>query len=176
MPFDDVGMSGEGTLKEYFTHEAEPSNDDGIVDRLQLELFTKLSGLNESETMQVFWPDDDYPWVEDEEEAFKLAKATMKALKAKTHTAGLVLIGVQPDDPILALYKDGEPVAAFYASYRGVYQAGAYVASGVNAGRHYFAHNMFEADPERPQDEWIEDYEAGCSQIAQDFLLGRRTY
>lgn len=201
MPFDDVGMSGEGTLKEYFSHETMPvelpgvdlpadfladlDERDSALDRLQLQLFTEFSGLGENEVMQVFWPDYEsdpyFQMFEDDDEAEKAIKASREALFAKKDQPGLVLIGIQPDDPILALFKDGEPVAAFYASYRGVYQAGGYVASDrvvdhrIKTDRHYFAHNMFAAE-ELPQNEWIEDYEAVCSQIARDFLLGLRSY
>lgn len=170
MPFDEYGETGDGTLEEYFTHKptsesfgnevtealdkefwADIDSRDNAIDRLCLQLFSEFSGLPETEHINVFWPED------------------MRGVRNRARRKGAVLIGWQPDDPILALYKDGEPIAAFYASYRGMYQAGGYVAVTDKA---YFAHNFL---PDSPQDTW-EERGAVCSDIARSFLLFERTY
>lgn len=169
MPFDDAGLSGEGSIKEYFTHEPlkmdsdlpidpafekEINDRDSAIDRLCLELFTTLGGLNETETTTVFWPEE------------------IEEVKILSKRKGVTLIGWQMDDPILAMFKDGKPIAAFYASYRGQYIAGGFVE---RTGQHLHATNLNEtAEGARP-DEWVE-WESGCAQIAHDFLHFRRLY
>lgn len=182
MPFDDYGMSGEGTLEEYFTHkpneqitdpdwtpefakqmqemQAETDERDGAVDRLCLQLFSEFSGLDKTEIVQVSFPEPEYTSMR------KAKKALQEAYKG-AESGGLVLLGWQPDDPILALYKDGQPIAAFYASYRGAYIAGGYVHQ---TGQEYLASN-FHGD--ETDDTWLPG-DNTCADIARDFLLKRR--
>lgn len=170
MPFDEYGMSGEGTLEEYFTHkpfdmaddgqsptidpsfEKEINDRDSAIDRLCLELFADKSGLQRSDVIKVTWPE------------------SSRELRNAKRRKGLQLVGIQPDDPILMLFKDGEPIAAFYASYRGVYQAGGYV---VSTGESFGANNFVNEGTERTNDQW---YVGGgiCSQIAEEAALGQR--
>lgn len=163
MPFDDVGFSGTGTVGEYFgpktRSEALAGLDDEFVkemderdsgiDQLCVQLFTEFSGVGENEVMTVVWP----------ETKRELRSAIRKG-------SGLVMIGVQPDDPIMGLFRDGTPLAAFYASYRGAYQAGAYV---VETDVHYFAHNAFVESFAGPMNTWQERASV-CGEIAQEFL------
>lgn len=183
MPFDEAGLEGEGTLEEYFTHkptelpeefkkidlidadfEAEINDRDSAIDRLCLELFADKSGLPRDSVVKVVWPETGYYDEENYRESVRL-------LRNAKRRKGLWLIGWQMDDPILSLWKDGKPIAAFYASYRGVYQAGGYV---VATDAHYSANNFANSDP-ADNDVWHE-YEAGCSDVAMDFVTGRRKF
>ncbi len=71
------------------------------------------------------------------------------------------------DDFSLAFYKDGEPVAGMYASFRGVYQAAAYIVEG---NQYLYARNW---GTDTPQNVWLV---ASCSitaQCAYEWLLGK---
>lgn len=145
-------MNGKGTLEDYFSAEtwAAPGEENptgNVIDELCLELFSKMSGVDPKSTFRLQWVDYgnavDYTSIETSE--------------------GLLMVCIQPDDPIMGLWQDGKPIAAFYASYRGIYQAGGYVAT---TGQQFFASDFAE----EPHNKWIERG-ATCADIAQDYLL-----
>lgn len=163
MAFDEYGESGTGTVEEYFHQDTRTEVLEGIdpqfikdlddrdsnLDRLLVQLFTEFSGVGKDEVMTVVWP----------ESKRELRSAIRKG-------SGLVMIGVQPDDPIMGLFRDGTPLSAFYASFRGCYQAGAYV---VKTDTHYFAHDAFKESYAGPMNTW-QEHESVCSEISQEFL------
>ena len=76
------------------------------------------------------------------------------------------------DDFAVAVYRNGQPIAGMYESYRGrLHQAGAYIVKGE---KFFYAHNMpgisFRSEN---VDMWEETSEVDISaSIAQDWLLG----
>lgn len=176
------GFQGTGTIEQYFRYEKYEIKDasyleylnsksdeekaerkkfddyiekrDRALSRLLIQLFTEYSGLKPEDQIKAFC-------LESREEQ-----------EALVNQGGLVMILCSPDDPIYGLFKDGKPVAAYYASFRGMYQAGGYVAE---TNKHYYAHNFRES----PQDVWLEDGKdiEGhdiCSEIAEEFLFPER--
>lgn len=77
-----------------------------------------------------------------------------------TNTSGWCL-RVYTDDLTEVLLKDGKPMAGFYASFRGVYQAGGYVVDG---DQHWYAHNFREDE----HDTWKRYKYTMDSEIAKD--------
>jgi len=175
------GLRGEGvgTLQEYFTPTSsgrpmvsKDADDGGVpdpivpdsfwddlddrnseLDRLTLQLFSEFSGLSKDDIVNVFW--------------FDYGTDEKRRARQRAERKGLNLICIYPDDAIMALYKDGQPVAAFYASFRGCYQAGGYVVEG---NREYFAHDAFKEEFGGKQNTWHERTN-GCADVARDYLL-----
>lgn len=177
---DDMQMDGHGPLRAYFKQEegasewmhekldkAIPGFMDEIderndhIDRLCLQLFSEFSGISPDAEVTVRWPEMNYQGADH--------RILPELINENRTKGGLLLIGWQPDDPIIALYRDGQPVSAFYASYRGVYQAGGYVMA---TNKHYFAHDFAPEAEAGPMNTWVDDGESsrGCSSIAEDFL------
>jgi hypothetical protein len=171
----DWTEEGTGTLKEYFTQspwhddsEAETTDPlitemaalaeerDDHVDRLLLQLFTEFSNVDPDEQVRVFMCD--------------YGAEANRAWRRHSKKKGLVMVMIHPDDPVFMLYRDGTPISAFYASYRGVYQAGGFV---VASGKSYFAHNAFTVEHAGAHNVWHEPG-GGCADIARDYLLDLR--
>lgn len=187
------GEGGRGTIKEYFSPETWASTPEGVdkakeilgegftddyldrnnaIDRLQTELFSTMIGLTGDEQVRVVWPEDG--WYDEE----SVRKAVRRLHYARTKMKGLVLIGWQMDDPTMMLFEDGRPLAAFYASYRGMYQAGGFVHQRKNADgewevvdEEYFASDFAG----EPHNTWI-DGGGGCANVARSYLLKNRLF
>ena len=178
--WDEDQTTGTGTLREFFEIGENP------VEEI-LEQTTDLSPEKQKEFREMMgnyaerdkslaelmleWavmcglnPDDQISaeslWSEDRE---------VKDIPPKT---GIFAMIYQPDDAIYSLWKDGEILGAYYASFRGFYQAGCYVKA---LDKSYFAHDCFEAKDFRDnpefgeQNKWHEWNQSTCGDIAKEF-------
>jgi hypothetical protein len=86
---------------------------------------------------------------------------------------GWVLVAHNLDDPIIKLYKGMQPIASWYASFRGVYQAGGYIIEGDRA---FFATDIVL--PDFKVNELIETTPRflACAKIAKEGLLNDWAY
>lgn len=135
---DEEGLEGEGRADDYFEGVwTEP------IDRLVMEIFRK-TGLKDFTFIRAVCPEGD--------------------VQNEGLPMGWVFVLNTPDDAILELYKDRKPLAAFYASYRGRYQAGAYIHE---EGKFYYASDALD---DGKKDIWFEQ-DSICGQIARDSLL-----
>ncbi len=75
------------------------------------------------------------------------------------------------DDPVYELYLNREPIAAWYTSFRGVYQAGGYIVEG---DRCFYASDC-SMDVGVPKNTLVEDTPKAriCAEVARDSLLNQ---
>lgn len=173
-------LSGKGSMYDYFVYEeGVPEKPRTVADQvhdllLPPELtrdqhlmhlmveWAQMCGLKNDDQVTADFFEAEYVMPDNDPDQEENAVASSYSWPEGWNKGWFILL-VQPDDPIYIIYKDGKPKGAYYASFRGVYQAGCVV---TDTGKKYFALNFGLS---QPHNVWKER-DSTCAQEAQDYM------